>query len=38
VFRLTPTGIVIAETSVVAEAIMGGTVPEDGDGVDAAGR
>jgi circadian clock protein KaiC len=37
-FRLTPAGIVLAETSDGAEAIMGGTAPEDGDGADAAGR
>ncbi|HEY8598233.1 MAG TPA: hypothetical protein VIL85_07370, partial [Thermomicrobiales bacterium] len=37
-FRLTPAGIVLAETSAGAEAIMGGSAPEDGDGADPAGR
>ena len=37
-FQLTPAGIVLAETSTGAEAIMGGTPPEDGDGADTAGR
>ena len=37
-FHLTPAGIVLAETSAGAEAIMGDRVPEGGDGADTAGR